>query len=226
MQLEVQVTPAIHALPPRPVLTPKRTALSLGMGLMTRDQAAPFQRRMSAWLIFDEIEQWRTQVAPAAQALPSGAALTAFRNAPRPRRELATCDQVLPSQCKIKGCAFWAVSQAVMQVPPTAQAVPPGPVVTPSRAAWLLGLGLGVGDQVVPFQRKISVRPVAGEVKQPGRQAAPTAQALPPGPALTPVRNASPARLGVGACDQSVPSQRKISGLTASGGLKQRGAQV
>src|SRR5437867_1681434 len=70
------------------------------------------------------------------------------------------------------------VPQRDMQESPTAQAVPPGPALTPCSSAALPGLGLAACDQVAPFQCTISARPEVVE---------PAAQALPPGPALTPI---------------------------------------
>src|SRR5438045_1586786 len=65
-----------------------------------------------------------------------------------------------------------------MQLSPTAQAVLPGPALTPSRSASRPGPGLAVCDQAAPFQGTISARPEVVE---------PAAQALPSGPALTPI---------------------------------------
>jgi len=51
------------------------------------------------------------------------------------------------------------VPQFLAQVAPTAQALPPGPVVTPLRKAASLLRGAGTADQFEPFHRKISTLP-------------------------------------------------------------------
>jgi len=71
-----------------------------------------------------------------------------------------------------------AVLQSDAHASPAAQAVPPGPVLTPFRIACPPGLGPGVWDQAVPFQCRINVCP--GDVApmpHPGPQELPTAQA-------------------------------------------------
>jgi len=51
-----------------------------------------------------------------------------------------------------------SVRQPATQTSPAAQALPPGPALTPFRAAFRPGLGLATRDHLVPSQRKISVR--------------------------------------------------------------------
>ena len=76
-----------------------------------------------------------------------------------------TSDQAFPSQCKMS-IRYTAdvVPQRDMQESPTAQAVPPGPALTPSRSASRPGLGLAARDQAAPSQRKISVRSAPDDV--------------------------------------------------------------
>src|SRR5947209_6368294 len=109
-----------------------------------------------------------------------------------------TSDQAFPSQCKMS-IRYTAdvVPQRDMQEAPTAQAVPPGPALTPYRSAVLPGLGLAVCDQETPSQRKISVRSASDDVPQPDAQVSPAAQALPSGLALTPCSSAALPGLGL-----------------------------
>src|SRR5215471_17613979 len=103
------------------------------------------------------------------------------------------------------------VPQADMQASPTAQAVLPGPALTPRTSASRPGLGLAVCDQAAPSQRKISVRSVSEDVPQPDAQVLPAAQALPPRAALTPCSSAALPGPGLIACDQAAPFQCTIS---------------
>ena len=73
------------------------------------------------------------------------------------------------------------VSQCEEQDTPTAQVLPSGPTLTPSREV-LPEVGPTVCDQVDPFQRKISARSTSDPVPQSDVQDQPTAQAFPRGP--------------------------------------------
>src|SRR5215470_2049557 len=97
------------------------------------------------------------------------------------------------------------VPQRDMQESPTAQAVLPGPALTPSRSASRPGLGLAVCDQETPSQRRISVRSASDDVPQPDAQVLPAAQAPPAGAALTPCSSTVPPGTGLAACDQVAP---------------------
>src|SRR5215471_7067922 len=129
-----------------------------------------------------------------------------------PRPGPVTSDQAFPFQ-RMMSSRYTAdmVPQRDMQASPTAQAVRPGPPLTPSRSASRPGLGLAVRDQDRPSQRKISVRSASDDVPQADAQVSPAAQALPSGAALTPCSSAAPPRLGLVACDQVAPLQCTIS---------------
>src|SRR5215470_15092096 len=151
----------------------------------------------------------------------------AHSSALRPGLGLAARDQLVPSQRRISvRSTSDAVPQPDMQEEPAAHALPPGPALTEFRTALRPGLGLAACDQLVPSQRRISVRKTRGSeaVPQPDTQEAPTTHALPPGPALTPVKALWPG-LGLAACDQLVPSQRKISVRKTADAVPQPGAQ-
>jgi hypothetical protein len=93
-QCDTQETPAAHALPPGPAVTPHKTALWPGLGLTFRDQLAPLKRKISVRATSDAVRQCDAQEVPAAQALPPGPALTEFSLAIWPGLGLAARDQL------------------------------------------------------------------------------------------------------------------------------------
>ena len=72
-----------------------------GLGLAVCDQETPSQRTISVRSASDDVPQPDAQVSPAAQALPSGPALTPCSSAVPAGTGLAACDQVAPFQCTI-----------------------------------------------------------------------------------------------------------------------------
>jgi hypothetical protein len=156
------------------------------------------------------VPQPDVQDVPAAQARPSGPALTLYSAELRPGLGLSTFDHLAPSQCKISVLSTpESVPQADAQEVPTAHALFPGPALTPYRNELSPGLGLGSWDQTRPFQCNISVWRAAADVPQPVVQYVPAAQAVPPGPTVTLCRTA----LGIGllaVIDQRVPVQCKM----------------
>ena len=73
-------------------------------------------------------------------------------------------NHLVPFQRRISVRSVSDEVEHFVQDQPAAQAVPPGPVLTLERRANWPELGLGTGDQVVPSQRRISVRSVCDEV--------------------------------------------------------------
>ena len=76
-------------------LTLKRAPLPLGLGLATRDQAMPFQCKITG------VEPAGMSVYPAAQASVAEVAVTPVREEYVPGLGLGTRDQVVPFQCTI-----------------------------------------------------------------------------------------------------------------------------
>jgi hypothetical protein len=103
-----------------------------GLGLAVCDQAEPFQRKIRVCVDGELLTQREVQDTPAAQAASPGPVLTAWREATRPGVGLVADDQAEPFQCKIsvRKAADW-VPHCEVHDAPTAQAVPPGPALTP-----------------------------------------------------------------------------------------------
>src|SRR5215472_15982201 len=95
------------------------------LGLVTRDQAVPFQCRSSVGLVLA-----LTFAVPAAQASLPDTALTPYRQGKIDGLGLVTCDQVAPSQCRIRVCPLLLLG---LLVQPTAQASLAETTLTSSR---------------------------------------------------------------------------------------------
>ncbi|HEX9033749.1 MAG TPA: hypothetical protein VF834_18065 [Streptosporangiaceae bacterium] len=182
---ETQYQPVAHARAPGAACTSDTMALLPGLGAGIAVQADPFQRRISVRSSGAAVPHLAVQEKPAAQAPPSGAAATVRRPPAIPGVGLGIRDQAEPFQRRVSvpATADDPVQRAV-QYQPTAQAVPPGPVLTDRRIA-LAGLELATRDQAEPFQRRISARSGASAGPQEDAQDTPTAQAVRPSPAVT-----------------------------------------
>ncbi len=130
-----------------------------------------------------------------------------------PGRGLATRDQAVPFQCKIRSPKLVEAKPA-----PTAQALAGEVALTLNREPTVeLGPGVATRDQAVPSQRKISAFHVAEELSHAKVQYSPTAQALVEEVALTLRSSELAAGLGLATRDQAVPVQCKISVCSRAG---------
>src|SRR5438477_12241423 len=141
---------------------------------------------MSIRYASDEVPQPDAQVLPAAQALPSGPALTPCSSAVPPGPGLAACDHTAPFQCTI--------SARPEVVEPAAQALPSGPALTPISCP---GMGLK-GSRWLLLAGGFAVAPGAG-APQAERPARPLSSAAVPATANTARRRRDPPARGAAA---------------------------
>ena len=158
---------------------------------------------------------WPVEVVsnPTAQALAAEVAVTATSWRRRSGRGLATRDQAVPFQRKIR-----SPKPVGAKPTPTAQALAGEVALTPNRAPTVeLGLGVATRDQAVPFQCKINPSHVAAELSQAEVQYCPTAQASVEEVALTSRSSELAPGLGLAIRDQAVPFQCKICVCSRAG---------
>src|SRR5438477_125966 len=141
---------------------------------------------MSIRYASDEVPQPDAQVLPAAQALPSGPALTPCSSAVPPGPGLAACDHTAPFQCTI--------SARPEVVEPAAQALPSGPALTPISCP---GMGLK-GSRWLLLAGGFTVAP-GGGAPQAERPAGPLSSAAVPAMANTARRRRDPPARGAAA---------------------------
>ena len=99
------LTPTAQAPAGEVALTLNRgPTMELGLGLTTRDQAVPFQCKISARGC-GAVPHAEVQYCPTAQALVAEAALTLRSSELAVGLGLATRDQAMPFQCKISVCS-------------------------------------------------------------------------------------------------------------------------
>ena len=156
----VVLNPTAQALAAEVAVTATSWRRLSGLGLATRDQAVPFQRKIrSPWPVGAE-------PTPTAQALAGEMALTPNRGPTvEPGPGVATRDQAVPFQCKISAShVAEELPHAEVQYCPTAQALAEEVALTPRSSELAPGLGLATWDQVVPFQCTICVFSRAGDV--------------------------------------------------------------
>jgi hypothetical protein len=126
-----------QAMPPAAPLTVFRRWSCPRLGLATRRQAEPFQRRIS-------VLQPGVQAAPTAQAFPPGRLLTADRLPPSGMLGLTTLDHREPSERRISGRSWNSIRptpQPPVHMYPTAKMVPAVVTLTAVSRAGLTVLG-------------------------------------------------------------------------------------
>src|SRR5215472_16549230 len=181
------------------------TRVSPGDGLGTWAQRAPSQCSTRG---FCAPEVGLGVKNPTAQASDADSAATPSRQAEwaAPGLGVATCAQRVPSQCSTRSLAT-----RLMVAPPTAHAPVADTALTADRPLPCAppGLGLGTCDQRLPSQR--STRSLATRLMV----APPTAHPPVADTALTADRPlpCAPPGLGLGTCDQRLPSQCTASVL-------------
>lgn len=153
----VQYCPTAQALVAEVVLAPYRKLMgALVLGLVTFDQAVPFQNRVNVLASSDGRPHIVVQYCPTAQASLAEAALTPDSELRLVTLGLLTIDQVVPFQRRVSVSSD--VHELEVQYCPAARALVAEVAVTAeSGSKTLPGLGLVTFDQLVPFQRKISV---------------------------------------------------------------------